>query len=405
MKKIIFSLATILAINSNVFAKDILNGTNYCKENLVSFMSDNYDYESQKKRNLQIFLNIESNKELAIKNLMVLEKKPYNEEAFISLVNIFKNDRNPNNFNSNQKSFDSLVKNQKHLETLFDSMIWLRTNEAKIAAIDLLNMVSIDAKLNRSIKQPSYRNYMSLKNIGFFKYQTEADSFLSKIDKVDKKDIIYKEFFELMEGNFNKNSIEEKDLKAREKNVIKSISICYSDKNISRFNSKFTPEVAFKLFIDSKLFPEHEDNLRSLYYAGSEKTNIWELMEYFYLIKQNNMDKASKLIELIYNLEDKPDYLKSIAIKTYYKTANDSLNYNKFYISWNNSLKALKLAEEIKNITNEDLNTIIELKKIFKNSATKLIDYYTSKHEAENANYVYNTTDIWLNKIYTKKTN
>lgn len=400
MKKITFSLVVLFLLNENILAKDLLNGTNYCKENLVSFMSDNYEYETQKKQNFQVFLNIETNRESAINNLLILEKKPYNEESFINVVNILKNDRDPNNFKSNQKPFDSLVKNQKHLDLLFDSMIWLRTNEAKLAANDLLNLISVNPKINKGIKQPSYRNYMSLKNIGYFKYQTEADSFFAKIEKVDKKDLIYKEFFELMEGNLSKTSLDEKDLKQREKGVIKSISICYSDRNISKYNSKFTPEVAFKLFIDSKLFPEHEDNLRSLYYAGAEKTNIWELMEYFYQLKHNNMDKASKIIDLIYNLENKPDYLKTIAIQTYYKTASDNIKFNKFYISWSNSLKALQLANDLKNISKEDLNTIIEVKKIFKNSATKLIDYYTSKHEAENANYVYNTTDQWLNKIY-----
>lgn len=403
MKKITLSIAFLFMISDNIFAKDLLNGTNYCKENLVSFMSDNYDYLGKKKKELSMSLNIKSNEELANKNIVILEKKPYNEEAFISIVNILKNDRDPNNFNSGQKSFDSLSKNQKQIDILFDSMIWLRTNEAKIAAIDLLNLVSMNPKLNKTIKEPSYRNYMSLKNIGYFKYQVDADSFLEKINKVVKNDLIYKEFFELMEGDFKKENFDKKELESREKSIIKSISICYSDKNISRFNSKFTPETAFKLFIDSKLFPEYEDNLRSLYYAGSEKTNIWELMEYFYQMKKNNLEKASKLIELIYNLEEKPDYLKTIAIKTYSKAASDNLNYNKFYVSWNNALKGLQLSGELKTINNEDINNIIELKKIFKSSATKLIDYYTSKHEAENANYVYSTTDNLLNKIIVKK--
>ncbi len=404
MKRILLSLVAVTCISQSLSAKDILTGTNYCKQNMGSFIADNYEFENQKKTNISIVLNIESNREAAIKNLSILTKKPYNEEAFINMVNILKSDRNPNNFTKGVKPIDSLTRNPSQLDILFDSMIWLRTNEAKEAAIDLVNAVSMDQKLSKNIKTANYRNYMSLKNIGYFQYQTEAEDFFRKIDsKIDKKDIIYKEFYELMEGNLKTTSLDEKELAIREKALIKSLATCYSDRNISSYNSKFTPEIAFGLFINSKLFPKYEEDLRALYYAGAEKTNLWELMEYFYQTKTNNLEKASKLIELIFNLEGKPNYLRTIAIKTYQKTAFESFNYNKYYLSWTNSLKALQMASEINDLSNEDLNNIIEIKKILKGSATKLIELYTSKHEAENANYIYATTDNWLNKIFVKK--
>lgn len=404
MKKTLLSLFALTLVSQTAFSKDLLNGTNYCKENISSFISDNYDFDEQKKKDLSMTLNIIANKDLAVKNLLILSKKPYNEESFITLVNILKSDRNPNNFAPGSKPIDSLVKNQSQLELMFNSMIWLRTNEAKQAALDFIEMVSTDSKLSKNIKTPSYRNYMSLKNIGYFKYQTEAIDFFNKIDKkITKKDFVYKEFYELMEGNLKTNTFTESELNIREKSIIKYISTCYSDRNISQFNSKFTPEIAFELFINSKLFPKYEEELRALYYAGSEKTNIWELMEYFYQTKTNNLEKASKLIELIYNLEGKPVYLRTISIQTYQKTALESFNYSKFYLSWNNSLKALKMASELSDLSNEDLNNVIEIKKILKNSATKLIEIYTAKHEAENANYIYSTTDIWLNKYFQKK--
>lgn len=404
MKKTIILSTLCFAFlgQSALYAKKDL-GPDICKTNLVSFISDSYVFEDQKEKKIFVSLNIVQNQENATELLKKIEAKPYDEDSFRELVKIFKNDRNPDKFDKKRKPFDSLAKNKKNLEIMYDSMIWLRSEEAKKQALDLIEMISQNSKLVRDIKTPSYRNFMALKNIGFFKYQTEVEEYFSQIKKVSKKDYPFQMFYELNNGLLSLNSMDPKEAEKLKKGVSKLLTTCHSESALNKYNSVYSSETSLELFVYSKLFPEFKDKLRNLYYASSEKTNIWEVMEFFYLSSQGNNEDAAKIIETVYNLEGKPDYLKRLSVKSLYSASHDSFQYDKFYPSWNYSLKALKISSEINSLESKDLDYVIELKKILKNSASKLISYYTQNHEAENANYIYVTTDTWIKQIFNKK--
>lgn len=378
--------------------------TNYCKEDLIPYMTDQKEViEPKKSYRIKVTLNNRDNIVKMQNYLLELRLKPYNEELVSAVLSMLMIDHKSEGI-FQKRAIDPLAKNKKALHILLDSFIFVQSPElkSKINTFISKNMRN-NGKVSLMVLSKSYRNFLILNNIGYFKYQGEDIEFVNSIRKQSRKDLPFKSLYEMINGNFDLNPDKDKYYIRDKKTLIKRLESCYSEKEISKHARKFSLAVFLEIYFLSLKYPDLREDLRFYYYAVSERTNLWELMDFEFFKIQNRYLKASAAMESLSVKEKNPSYLSNRLINIYILTAEETFKRDMFYKSWSFSKKTIEELYKRKKRLKHDVKNMIKAKRILKKSATKLISFYTDRKESDNVNFIYNETDRLIKKVYLTK--
>ena len=403
MKKILLSLLILFSFSE---AKKI----NYCSINLINFMTDKNtiaefnDFKRKNQIDYQNLGTIESNRLLKLSEKINYET-PYKESVALEFIKLIKPQK------------EKYVNNKSYIKLMLNLGIFALSPKVKL---ELHNMfiedINNDFKLkNYFLNNKTYKKYLFLENL-YILPKKELKIYKSKIPE-NSKEIEFRilDLIQNGEDKYNKNIFMdhgEINLKYKRAILKKIRETCSSKSLIADSNKRYKISYFIRLFYLSKLFPDIKTEIKEYYFAISTNTSIWELLEYFYSLRNKNYKDASFALNIFYEKEGKPEYLLSHLSFVNYKRAEESFKIGKIYETWDKSLETLnnliKLQDKKNGLNKYDFKVSQKTKELLKGSGQDLIVNFANKNDIKVAKYIQKETIekikfIFKRNLYTDK--
>jgi len=403
MKKILLSLLILFSFSE---AKKI----NYCSINLINFMTDKNtiaefnDFKRKNQIDYQNLGTIESNRLLKLSEKINYET-PYKESVALEFIKLIKPQK------------EKYVNNKSYIKLMLNLGIFALSPKVKL---ELHNMfiedINNDFKLkNYFLNNKTYKKYLFLENL-YILPKKELKIYKSKIPE-NSKEIEFRilDLIQNGEDKYNKNIFMdhgEINLKYKRAILKKIRETCSSKSLIADSNKRYKISYFIRLFYLSKLFPDIKTEIKEYYFAISTNTSIWELLEYFYSLRNKNYKDASFALNIFYKKEGKPEYLLSHLSFVNYKRAEESFKIGKIYETWDKSLETLnnliKLQDKKNGLNKYDFKVSQKTKELLKGSGQDLIVNFANKNDIKVAKYIQKETIekikfIFKRNLYTDK--
>lgn len=308
----------------------------------------------------------------------ILQERPFDEEASLKLIEIFKKDLslNPNNIQKYNK----------------DRMFW---NVISYVAIFTFSdaikkeLLAIYTNNKKEIfSSYSYRNFLVLKNIGGLNNEKR---FLEQI-KDSSTDNLFKMFYQI---NYASLKIEPKLIETYKKELSFNLSSCSKRELLLKTSSQLDFLFILKLFIYSKIFQDKENEIKKYFYAISNNISIWEYLEYIYYKEKKNLIAGQKL-QLFFGLENEVNSVKRFVINGYIEVADNALNMQEYNQAWNYSVLSTKLILSLEDFSKKDMSSFLKSKSILQKSSKELISIYIQKKDQLLTEHIYKQTNNLL---------
>jgi len=403
MKKILLSLLILFSFSE---AKKI----NYCSINLINFMTDKNtiaefnDFKRKNQIDYQNLGTIESNRLLKLSEKINYET-PYKESVALEFIKLIKPQK------------EKYLNNKSYIKLMLNLGIFALSPKVKL---ELHNMfiedINNDFKLkNYFLNNKTYKKYLFLENL-YILPKKELKIYKSKIPE-NSKEIEFRilDLIQNGEDKYNKNIFMdhgEINLKYKRAILKKIRETCSSKSLIADSNKRYKISYFIRLFYLSKLFPDIKTEIKEYYFAISTNTSIWELLEYFYSLRNKNYKDASFALNIFYEKEGKPEYLLSHLSFVNYKRAEESFKIGKIYETWDKSLETLnnliKLQNKENGLNKYDFKVSQKTKELLKGSGQDLIVNFANKNDIKVAKYIQKETVekirfIFKRNLYTDK--
>ena len=375
--------ATIISITPLFLFAGQQSTKNICELNLIDTMTDKLIF-NKKDRYIKCKLNnhmYEKEFEEAINNLL---KNPFEEDNIELCINIIVNDNNPNLYRSSKERIqNSIIANQKAIEVLFDSFMWIKTNSLKQKALLLLESELSLTLIQRSYSDPLYRNYLIFKNIG-----KSVDDIEPRLSMSDIKDRPYRLLYSLENG-----------IKIDDIDINKILKNCLNSRDLERLSSEYTNKDGIELFVLSKIYKEKSNEFKNMYFAISDHTKIWEYLDYRYNLKIKNFILASENISDIYSLEKK-EYLKRQVSEISFLGSKEAYSNGDLFKSWTLTALALNTILSMENRVDSDSDLFQDEKNHFRIVSNDLIALYEKSGNNGNAEFIKKQSKILMKKVF-----
>lgn len=397
MKKII----SAILITISLYAENI------CETHLVELMNDisiDFDTFVLDKQETVIPQFIKHKKELRKAIDIILHEKPYDSNAGKILVSIM------------QKEFPITTANYIGLLNKPDlSNVWNAFIAVGMFTFDTSLKKQIQEYLNKNeegfrnffMKHPSYDKYLFMRNLGILKTQKEFDRYKDSIYE-PKPEFLILDQIKYGNNKYNKNVFRDQNgrfditYKRYYDNKIKHD--CQSLESLALYSKTITYRNILKMFYISKIFPEKEIEYEKFFYAVTQNSNLWALLNFFYYKNNENYIKSLKNLEVFYKRESQmhinnKEFLKFMA-KMYYMASNYAFKIEDPYAAWIRAKNGLDILNEISSKDIEIISISLDLKKNLRSAGSILIKHFSKIHDFGTVSKVKRNTLNYLNKIY-----
>jgi hypothetical protein len=362
-------LATLLT--TSLSAVDIK--MNYCDINRNDAASDTVVF-GKADEVVKSKLNLTKNEVFFNEAIKKLSKNPFEQDYIEAAITILLSDISANN------SSNSLSANSKYVMILFDSFMWIESDELKLKAIQLMSSKEAQEIINRNgYLNKSYKNLLIYENLG-----KKVKEVKPMNPKVNKDDIPYQLFYSIT------HDIDVPELSESEMKLL--LNTCFDIREIEKKSSSMNSKETMYLFALSKINKKHENEIIDIYNITANGSEYWSYLTMVYNTKNRYYSDAALNMEYLYGVFQK-SYFDRPASKAYYLASLSFYENGDLFSAWSYSYKALNLVASIKDKNSSDSVMYKQMKNTFERESVELIEYYKEKKDIVSANDIRSKTN------------
>lgn len=352
------------------------NKKNICEIESINLMTDKIIFKN-KKSSLKANLTKKENEKILLDAMNKLLSNPYEEDLIELGMKILENDNDSPNMLNNQ-----YTKNNEIVKIIIDSFMWIESNKLKLKAISFLDNEFLLKIIEKEYLEPTYKNYLMYLNLG-----VKINDIGARLTNT-QKDKPYKLYYNLI--NNIKNEYIDIEL------ILKS---CFTEQGLIALSNNYSIKNALELFSLSKIYPTKSESLKSLFYAISDNTTIFDFLELKYNIANKQYILASANFENIYLIEKK-EYQKRFMAEISFLGSKEAYSGGDLFKSWTLSTKSINAIIEINDRTDTDAILLNNIKNNIKIIAENLAMEYEKTGNKDNANFIRDKTKSLLKKTF-----